>query len=176
MAKMKMSREGAKELIGHEAIVQTRYLDSKKIWTIGVGHTKAAGPPDPKTFTGKMALPDVIDLFMKDLRKYEDAVNAAVKVPISQTQFDALVSFHFNTGRIGTAALVTSLNAGDKAKAAAEFMNWKKPPEIIGRRTKEQKLFRDGVYSNGGKAQLIPATPEGVVQWSKAKSTSLDGI
>jgi len=176
MAKMKMSREGAKELIGHEAIVQTRYLDSKNIWTLGVGHTKAAGPPDPKTFTGKMPLPEVIDLFMKDLKKYEDAVNAAVKVPVSQTQFDALVSFHFNTGRIGSAALVTSLNAGKTAQAAAEFLNWKKPPEIIGRRTKEQKLFRDGVYSNGGKALVIPATPAGVVEWKKGKSTSLEGI
>lgn len=176
MAKMKMSREGAKELIGHEAIVQTRYLDSKNIWTLGVGHTKAAGAPDPKTFTGKMPLSEVIDLFMKDLKKYEDAVNAAVKVTVSQTQFDALVSFHFNTGRIGSAALVTSLNAGKKAQAAAEFLNWKKPPEIIGRRTKEQKLFRDGVYSNGGKALVIPATPAGVVEWKKGKSTSLEDI
>lgn len=176
MPSKKMSREGAKELIGHEAIVQTRYLDSKNIWTIGVGHTKAAGPPDPKTFTGTMSLKEVIDLFMKDLKKYEDGVNAAVKVPVSQTEFDALVSFHFNTGRIASASLTTSLNAGKRAQAAKEFMNWKKPPEIIGRRTKEQTLFRDGVYSNGGKAQVIPATPAGVVQWKKGKSTDLKDV
>lgn len=176
MAKMKMSREGAKELIGHEAIVQTRYLDSKNIWTLGVGHTKAAGAPDPKTFTGTMTLPAVIDLFMKDLRKYEDAVNAAIKAPMKQTEFDALVSFHFNTGRIATAALTGSFNAGQKARAATEFLNWKKPPEIIGRRTKEQKLFRDGAYSNRGKALVIPATPAGVVEWKKGKSTDLADI
>lgn len=40
---MKLSKQGAMELIGHEAIVQTRYRDTKNIWTIGVGHTKAAG-------------------------------------------------------------------------------------------------------------------------------------
>lgn len=36
-AAVKLSKAGAMVLIGHEAIVQTRYLDSKGVWTIGVG-------------------------------------------------------------------------------------------------------------------------------------------
>ena len=43
-------KQGAMELIGHEAIVQTRYRDTRNIWTIGVGHTKAAGDPDPAAY------------------------------------------------------------------------------------------------------------------------------
>jgi GH24 family phage-related lysozyme (muramidase) len=49
MANMTLSREGAMELIGHEGIVPEPYQDSVDVWTIGVGHTKAAGPPDPKS-------------------------------------------------------------------------------------------------------------------------------
>jgi lysozyme len=170
---MELSKAGAIELIGHEAIVQTRYRDSKNIWTIGVGHTRAAGEPDPKNFLDEMPLKDVFKLFRRDMQKFVDDVNAALKKPVTQTEFDALVSFHFNTGGIKKASLTKSINAGNKAKAAAEFLNWKKPPEILGRRKKEQKLFATGVYSNGGKALLIPATAEGRLQQSKSKSIDL---
>ena len=155
---MKLSKQGAMELIGHEAIVQTRYRDTKNIWTIGVGHTKAAGDPDPAAYTEVMPLKEVFKLFQKDMQNYADDVNAALKVPVSQTEFDALVSFHFNTGGINKASLVKSINAGDKKTAAKQFLNWKKPPEVMGRRKKEQKLFAEGTYSNGGKAKLVPPT------------------
>ena len=67
---MKLSKQGAMELIGHEAIVQTRYRDSKNIWTIAVGHTKAAGDPDPASYDGVMPFKDVFKLFQKDMQKY----------------------------------------------------------------------------------------------------------
>jgi GH24 family phage-related lysozyme (muramidase) len=65
---MKLSKQGAMELIGHEAIVQTRYRDSKNIWTIGVGHTRAAGEPDPATYTETMPLNEVFKLFQRDMQ------------------------------------------------------------------------------------------------------------
>jgi lysozyme len=173
MPKMRLSKNGAMELIGHEAIVQTRYLDSVDVWTIGVGHTKSAGPPDPAGFLETMDLKAVFDLFMHDVAKYVASVNAVLKKEVTQTEFDALVSFHFNTGRIASASLTKSINAGDKVKAAEEFMNWRKPPEIIPRRTKEQKLFAQGVYSNGGRATVYPADENGKVQWSKGKIIDL---
>ena len=71
------------------------------------------------------------------------------------------MSFHFNTGGINKASLVKSINAGDKKTAAKQFLNWKKPPEVMGRRKKEQKLFAEGTYSNGGKAKLVPADANG---------------
>jgi lysozyme len=52
-------------------------------------------------------------------------------------------------------------------------MNWKKPPSIIGRRKKEQKLFAEGTYSNGGMATVYPATAAGKVKWSKGKQIKL---
>jgi lysozyme len=173
MVAMNLSKKGAMELIGHEAIVQTRYLDSVGVWTIGVGHTKAAGAPDPQAFAGSLPLKDVFDLFVKDSQKYVDAVNAVLEAEVTQAEFDALVSFHFNTGSIAKASLTASINAGDKKKAAEQFMSWSKPESIIGRRKKEQKLFAEGVYSNGGKAALYPASPEGKIQWKKGTSVDL---
>ncbi|TCA34324.1 lysozyme [Rhizobium leguminosarum bv. viciae] len=175
MAKNTLSKKGLMELIGHEAIVQTRYKDSVGVWTIGVGHTKAAGVPNPSIYTGTMSIKDVLALYKKDLQKYVDAVNDVVKVDVSQTEFEALVSFHFNTGGIRTASLVKSLNAGDRKKAAKEFMNWVKPPEIKARRQAEQKLFAESKYSHGGKANVYPATPEGKVLFGKGKSIDLSG-
>lgn len=120
-----------------------------------------------------MPLKEVFKLFQADVQKYADAVNAALKVPVSQTEFDALVSFHFNTGGIKRASLVKSINAGDKKKAAKEFLNWNKPKEVIGRRKKEQKLFAEGAFSNSGKATVYPADAQGKVQWKKGKTIDL---
>lgn len=171
---MDISRKGEMELIGHEAIVQTRYRDSKGIWTLGVGHTFAAGPPNPAEFTGTLSIPDVFELFRKDLQTYIRAVDTAVKVPISQTQFDALVSWHFNTGAVRKASLVIALNKGNIAAAGDGLMAWVHPPELLGRRSKEHLLFEKGIYSNHGMATVYPASKTGVVQWSKGKRIDLN--
>lgn len=173
MATMKVSKEGLMELIGHEAIVLTRYKDSVGVWTLGIGHTKAAGPPNPATFDGEMTVKQAVELFAKDIAAYARDVNSALKVTVSQTEFDALVSFHFNTGAIKRASLTKSLNGGDRKKAAEQFMNWKKPPEIMKRRKKEQKLFAKGEYSEDGMALLIPADKNGKVLFSKSKRVRL---
>ena len=170
---MNLSREGAMELIGHEAIVLTRYKDSVGIWTIGVGHTKAAGPPDPATFTGELTLPEVFDLFEKDVRRYVADVNAVLKRSVTQQQFDALVSFHFNTGAIRRASLVQRINDGDINGAAIGFMSWNKPAEIIGRRTKERDLFVTGRYANGGMVNIYPADDNGRIDWRRPKRADL---
>ncbi|UHD43893.1 glycoside hydrolase family protein [Aureimonas altamirensis] len=68
------------------------------------------------------------------MAKYEADVLRAVKAPLSQTQFDALVSYHYNTGDVAKANLTKQLNAGDYAGAAEAFMGWSKPAEIIPRR------------------------------------------
>lgn len=170
---MNLSREGAMELIGHEGIVLTRYKDSVGVWTIGVGHTRAAGPPDPETFLNELTLAQAFGLFENDVRKYVTDVNRALKVKVTQQQFDALVSFHFNTGAIGRATLVKKLNAGDVDGAAKGFMAWNQPPEVTGRRIKEQALFAVGKYSNGGMANVFPADARGVVNFKKPKRVDL---
>lgn len=151
---MQTSDNGIIALLGHEGVVPGPYFDSKKVLTYGVGHTKAAGFPDPGTLPVGMpdnmdaALMDVFRVFRKDLAKYEADVNRAIKVPVSQHEFDAAVSFHYNTGAIHRASWVKALNKGDRAKAAAQIMNWTKPAEIIPRRQSEHDLFARGEYPN----------------------------
>jgi len=174
---MKISDKGIMALIGHEGVVLSRYKDAVGVWTIGVGHTKAAGAPDPATYTGKMTMRDAFDLMRKDIVKYERGVLNAVKVPLAQHEFDALVSFHFNTGAIAKASLTKHLNAGNKAAAAKAFANWTKGggrvlPALVKRRSDERAMFSRGVYPKPV-ATLYPATHDGRVQWSEGKQIDL---
>lgn len=169
---MKTSLEGLISLVAHEGIVLSRYKDSVGVWTIGVGHTKAAGGLDPSSFSGAITVADAIDLLRKDIVKYETGVNRAVKVPLAQHEFDALVSFHYNTGAIGRASFVNRLNAGDRAGAALGMMDWKKPKEIIPRRTAERDLFLRGKYASPY-ATIYPANAAGAVQWAKGKRVNV---
>ncbi|TCB80102.1 hypothetical protein E0H89_00230 [Acinetobacter sp. ANC 3781] len=63
-----------------------------------------------------------------DLKRFEKTVNDLVKVPLTQNQFDSLVSLTYN---IGTATfekstLLKKLNAGDYQGAAEQFTVWNK--------------------------------------------------
>ena len=175
---MKVSDKGIAELLSHEALVTAPYKDSVGVWTIGVGHTASAGRPNPQTMEKGVQVPveDMIALFRADLVKFEDGVNKAVTAKLAQHEFDALVSFHFNTGAIGRASLVKKLNAGDRLGAAAGMLEWKKPAEIIKRRTAEMRLFRDGKYSNDGKCTIYPADKFGKVQWGSGKRVSVASL
>lgn len=67
-------------------------------------------------------------------------------MPLKQYEFDAIVSWHYNTGAVATASWIKKLNAGDRAGAIKGIMDWRKPAEIIPRRTAERDLFKTGKY------------------------------
>lgn len=173
----KTSAKGVVALLGHEGVVPGPYLDSKGIWTYGCGHTAAAGAPIPYNMTRGMpkdldsALDEVFTVFAADLRSYEDAVARALKVHVSQHEFDALISFHFNTGAIARAEVTRYLNLGNRKSAAKAFMNWKTPKEIIDRRKSEMKLFETGEYPSS-KISVWEVKPTGKLAWRLAKRLS----
>jgi len=152
---MQMTERGLLALTGHEGVVPAPYLDSTGTWTFGIGHTAAAGPPDPAEMPSGMpadldeGIGEAFRVFRADLATYEAEVLAAVTVPLAPHQFDALVSFHYNTGGIARAALTRHLNAGNREAAAQAFLNWRRPAEIIPRREAERDLFRYGRYPGG---------------------------
>ncbi len=170
---MRMSSRGLAELAGHEGIVTSPYKDSVGIWTVGVGHTAAAGPPDPKALVSALSVEATLDLFRRDVARYEAEVDAAVTVALAQHEFDALVSFHYNTGAIRHAGLTRALNRGDRPRAADGFLAWRKPAEILPRRRLERKLFLEGVYGHGGFANVYTATRTGAVLWAKGRSVDV---
>ena len=116
-----------------------------KPWTIGWGHT---GPEVKPGLIWTQAQCD--QQLEADLVRYADEVARAIgAAPTSQAQFDALVSFHYNTGAIGRATLTQKHKAGDHAGAAAEFARWNRAggrvlPGLTRRRASEAKLYRSG--------------------------------
>ena len=152
---MHMTDRGLLALVRHEGLVPGPYLDVKQVWTFGIGHTAAAGSPDPARMPRGMpgdidaGIREAFRVFRADLATYEAAVLHAVKVLLAPHEFDALVSFHYNTGGIARAALTKALNAGNRAAAADGFMGWLKPAAIRSRREAERDLFRHGRYATG---------------------------
>lgn len=104
-----------------EGVRLDAYQDSVGIWTIGVGHT------GPEVHAGlKWTLAQVDAALSKDFESAEAAVNQLVRVPLTQSMFDALASLVFNigTGRFKTSTLLRMLNARDYAGAQQQFARW----------------------------------------------------
>jgi lysozyme len=83
-----------------------------------------------------------------DLAKAAACVNANVKVPLTQNQFDALADFCFNVGagNFVASTLLRLLNAGNYAGASVQFDRWNLAagrvlPGLVKRRIAERQLF-----------------------------------
>lgn len=139
---MKICDIGLDKLIHREGVRLKAYRDSVGVWTIGVGHTSAAGAP--KVVPGLTITMDQCNAILAaDLTPIETAIARAVKVDLAQNEFDALVSVVFNIGTPGflRSTFLRRLNAGDRKGCANALMMWNKPPEIIGRRETERQQF-----------------------------------
>lgn len=139
---MALTAIGRAALVAREALKTRAYRDSVGVWTIGVGHTSMAGLP--KVTAGlTITEAEALEIFSRDLVKYEATVDQAVKVPLADHERDALVSICFNIGQgaFAKSTFVKRLNAGDRAGCAEAIMSWKKPAAIISRRTGERDQF-----------------------------------
>ncbi|AHJ10723.1 lysozyme [Rhizobium phage vB_RglS_P106B] len=143
---MKVSAKGRKKIKVEEGEKLIAYQDTRGIWTIGVGHTSAAGEPTVKKGM-RITATQSDEILARDLRDVEDVINSAVKVPLTQNQFDALTSLILNIG--GTAfkksTLLKKLNAKDYSGAADQFLVWKKAGKdtsiLLARRKRERTIF-----------------------------------
>lgn len=161
-----VSSKGLMALIVSEGMVDTWYLDNAEppVPTVGIGHTKAAGDPDPKVFRGKkLTVEKMLEIFAKDKVKYEDIINKYVKVELSQQRFDALFHFVYNVGEgnFRRSKLLLWLNQGDYISAGSKgFHGWLRPKSLKGRRDKERDMFMKGIYGST-KAPFYTANMEG---------------
>lgn len=121
---MKTSAAGIEAIKKREGEVLTEYLDSAGLRTIGVGHLLGLTESYPNGITSAQSTA----LLVKDLQIAENAVNARVKVPLTQARFDALVSVVFNIGNSAFAksSILTNVNKGDWAAAAASMALYNK--------------------------------------------------
>jgi lysozyme len=156
-AKMKAS-QNLKELLQHwEGLIQSAYLDSGNLLTIGIGHLLTKS----ELMSGKILLPaetiywqngltvaQAIDLLDHDLYYTDAAVNNLVHVLVSQNQYDALVSIAYNVGvdAFANSTLLRLLNDGQYEQVPAQFRRWTrvKGAVVVGltnRREKEIALW-----------------------------------
>jgi len=163
----KINATGLELLKQWEGLRTTAYKDSGGVWTIGYGHTASAGKPHPKSGM-KITKAQAEDILMRDLRQYEQAVNEAVKVPLSDSQFAALVSFCYNVGadKFRKSTLLKKLNRGDYNAVPAELMKWtradgKRLQGLVNRRAAEVGLWAKGefVASHYIKPEAVNAKP-----------------
>jgi lysozyme len=82
------------------------------------------------------------------LVEYEDAITKAVKVPISQNAFDALVDWTYNVGihAMQSSTVIKRLNSRDYQGAADGLLAWDKAAGhvmqgLLHRRQEERNLF-----------------------------------
>lgn len=114
-------------------------------WTIGWG---ANGPEIGPDTVWSQAQCDA--RLTSDIDRHaRDVARALGDAPTSQAQFDALVSFHYNTGAIARATLTERHCAGDFAAAANEFARWNRAggrvlKGLVRRRREEAALYRSG--------------------------------
>lgn len=124
------------------------YADPVGVRTIGIGWTRAL----PDGFRAPLSKAEAWRLLRQTVVEYEAAVRRYVDVPLSQPQFDALVSFTYNLGasRLKESTLRKRLNAGDAWGAAEEFDRWvyagtQVLPGLVRRRAAERALFESGI-------------------------------
>ena len=144
---MSVSNLGVDLICGFEGKRLVAYDDGVGVWTIGFGTT--IYPNGIKVKKGDTCTEAQAKSYMAhDLKKFEQAVNGAVNIPLNQNQFDALVSLAYNigTGAFNKSTLVKKLNAGDIRGAADQFDVWinaggKRMQGLVNRRAREKALY-----------------------------------
>lgn len=145
---MKISQRGLELIKGFEGFSSTAYLDVVNIPTIGWGNTFYADGTKVK-LGDQISKTDALKLLeVIANRDFADKIFPLIKVKVTQSQFDAMVSLAYNIG-VGNflkSTLLKKLNASDFAGAGEEFLKWNKAggKEVLGltrRREREKQLF-----------------------------------
>jgi lysozyme len=140
---MILSAVGRALIQGFEKCKLVSYPDQHHVWTIGWGHT------GPYIGPGMVCNQDEADnWFAADTLTAVQGVWRSIATPITQNQFDALVSFTFNVG-VGSEAhstLCKLINAGNLVDAADQFLVWDHVNGVVNdglkrRRAAERALF-----------------------------------
>lgn len=156
---MNISQRCIEDIKHHEGVRQKPYRDSVYLWTVGVGHlmydSQAKLPVDQRMAVQLLpqdnrnfSMEEVNAILRSDLARFERGVSTFCPVPLTQGNFDGLVSFAFNVG-LGTlqrSTLRQKVLRGDIQGAADEFLKYNKAggkvlKGLVTRRNDERALF-----------------------------------
>lgn len=138
-------------------------------WTIGYGSTKGVRSGM------KITAEEAEERLRQDLLEFEAVVKRHVQVPLSQFQFDALVSWAFNLGEgnLRSSTMLKKLNRGDYQSVPEEMIKWNKArvdgkltvlPGLTRRRASEAALFTLDAK--------LPSEDGGAINAQKVESTA----
>ena len=169
---MKTNQAGLDLIKEFEGWRANAYLCPAKVWTIGYGHTSAAGSP---RVTKGMAISKAEgeSILKQDLGKYEagvvNAIGQNAMARVNENQFSACVSLCYNIGpgAFRKSSVAKRIRAGEMDKAAANFLLWNKATVngkrkvlkgLTRRREAEKALFETPVRKTTPKRDRKPPT------------------
>lgn len=200
---MKLSTKGLALIKGFESYMRKQPDGSCKSyqcpagkWTCGWGCTEGVGP------LTHWSAEEATEALAVEMRKHEQAVEKLVTVPLTQGQFDALVSFSYNVGAgaLAKSAILKHLNAGDYARAASHFGDYKKArvqgatakfykvadgtlitlPGLVTRRAAEAQLFLEAAPQEMAQAVAPAETKlkpmQALVQYAVPAGAAVGGV
>lgn len=148
----KISKTGLDLIKRFEGFSPTVYICSAGYPTIGYGHV--VKPQEQEQFVGGITPEQAEILLRQDVQTAERAVLRLITVPLTDGQFDALVSFTFNlgAGALQRSTLRRKVNRGDHANVPAEFRKWvwaggRKLEGLVKRRKAESDLYATTIIS-----------------------------
>ena len=134
-----------------EGYSPTPYNDTRKNCTIGYGHLIHLGPCTSADMGTSTTEPAAMAQFEGDVSSSVTTLNNALSIPLSQSQFDAMLSLTFNMGmaRLQTHDVWRAVKAGNMAAVPGDIRSLGGGGNGIPfRRTKEANMFASGVYAN----------------------------
>jgi len=145
---MKASEKCLKMLAHHEGIKTKPYRCPAGLWTVGVGHLIGDGKSLPDSWNRTFTLKEVYAILAKDVERFERGVSRLITYPLSQNEYDAIISFAFNLGLgcLQRSTLRSALNRGDKVAAMQSLRKYNKAGGKVlkgldNRRKDEEALF-----------------------------------
>lgn len=161
---MKTNQAGVDLIKKWEGFRGKAYLCPARVWTIGYGHTSAAGKPQVKSGM-RVTRAEAETILKRDLGKYERAVRKGIGPDAAgratANQFAAMVSLCYNIGgeAFKRSSVARHFRNGDADRAAASFRMWSKGGGkvlrgLVNRRAEETRLFK----TKDGKRVAPPPT------------------
>lgn len=142
---MKTSSQGLALIEQFEGFVTTPYRCPAGWWTIGYGHVIREAEQERLVQVDRST---ARELLQQDVRVVEQAIARLIHVPLTQPQFDALVSFTFNlgAGALQRSSFRRKINRGEHEEVPRELMRWvwgggRKLPGLVRRRAAEGRLY-----------------------------------
>jgi lysozyme len=156
-----------------EGFRASAYRDAAGIWTIGFGHTSAAGAPHVRPGM-KISRKEAEQILARDVSVFARGVLELLDVELSDCQFSALVSFAYNVGleNFRKSSVLRAVNDRDFAAVPRRLSLWVKCkgralPGLVNRRAAEAAMFLEddrpraklAVRPRGGSIEPLAGKP-----------------